>query len=197
MALTNELDPSPGDAYMSIPLQMKVPHLDFIYRLSCEMAPETHPVGAAFDASHSRVIMPIAGGSVHGPGISASIEMLSGADWGMGVKGAEFMRLDARYTLKTDDGHYIFVKSKGIFAPREDGFLAKRDPANMSQDDVEWFTRLQFETDSGPYNWMNSIMAIGVLSMCDKKIIIDAYRVTNFPGLPAKDVRIKAKQDSA
>lgn len=102
------------------------------------------------------------------------------------------MRLDARYTLKTDDGHYIFVKSKGIFSSREHGFLAKRDLADMTQDDVEWFTRLQFETDSGPYNWMNSVMALGVLSMSDKKIIIDAYRVTNFPGLPPRDVRAKA-----
>ncbi|GIZ48945.1 hypothetical protein CKM354_001198800 [Cercospora kikuchii] len=189
----HKLQDSPGHDYLPLPISMKVPHMDFIYRLSCDMAAENHPVGAPFDGSHRRVIMPIEGGSVKGPGISATIQHMSGADWGTQVAGTEYMRLDARYTLKTDDGHFIYVRSKGIFSPREDDFFAKGEPDQMTQSDVEWFTRLQFDAGPGPYNWLNGIMAIGVLSMHDRKIIIDAYRVTNFPGLPAKDIRIKAK----
>jgi hypothetical protein len=64
------------------------------------------------------------------------------------------MRLDARYTLKTNDGHFIYVQSKGIFSPRDSDFSSKDEPRTMSQQDVEWFTRLEFETGPGPYNWM-------------------------------------------
>lgn len=49
----------------------------------------------------------------------------------------------------------------------------------MTQDEVDWFTRLQFEA-SGPYDWLNSVFGIGVLAMNDSKILIDAYELTNF-----------------
>jgi hypothetical protein len=92
------------------------------------------------------------------------------------------MRLDARYTLKTDDGHLIYVQSKGIFSPRGEDFSAKREARTLTQKDVDWFTRLEFEAGPGPYNWLNSLFAIGVLSMNEAKITIDAYHVTNFLG---------------
>lgn len=100
------------------------------------------------------------------------------------------MRLDARYTLKTDDGYYIYVRSKGIFSPRDYPF-AKGEPKTMTQSDVDWFTRLQFDVGPGPYNWMNGVFAIGVLSMKEGRINIDAYRLTNFPGEAAKDIKAK------
>ena len=99
------------------------------------------------------------------------------------------MRLDARYTFKTDDGHYIYVRSKGIFSPFADDFFATGHPDNMSQADLEWFTRLQFDAGPGLYNWMNGIFAVGVLSMHERKIVIDAYRLTNFPWQEPKDIR--------
>lgn len=102
------------------------------------------------------------------------------------------MKLDARYTLETDDGSFIYVRSKGIFKPKE-AFrsAATGPPINIAQDDAEWFTRLQFEANEGPYEWMNFIFAIGVLTMHEGNIIIDAYRLTNFgwgddPPVPAR-----------
>jgi len=89
------------------------------------------------------------------------------------------MRLDARYTLKTDDGHYIYIRSKGIFKPGPGVDIDPATRTRMTQDEVEWFTRLQFEA-SGPYDWMNSVFGIGVLAMDESKILIDAYELTNF-----------------
>lgn len=84
-----ELEASPGEEFIKMPMPMRVPALDFILRLSCDMAPTKQPVGAAFDTSLNRTIMPIVGGLVKGPGITATIEPSSGADWGMAVKGSE------------------------------------------------------------------------------------------------------------
>ncbi|USW55963.1 hypothetical protein Slin15195_G092820 [Septoria linicola] len=181
---------APGHDFLPLPFRMKAPYLDFVYRLSCEMASDNYAVGAPFGGAHSRMIMPISGGTVRGPHISAEIQKMGGPDWGTAVTGTGFMRLDARYTLKTDEGHFIDVRSKGIFVPQKDGFLSKGIPEQMTQEDVEWFTRLQFTAGPGPYNWLNNVMAIGVLSMHERKIVIDAYRVTNFPGSPARDLKL-------
>lgn len=93
------------------------------------------------------------------------------------------MKLDARYTLKTNDGHHVYVRSKGIYQP-ESSLNPRGDapPTNVTQDQAEWFTRLQFETGQGPYEWMNFVFAIGVLTMHEGKIVIDAYKLTNFCG---------------
>ncbi|SMQ52327.1 unnamed protein product [Zymoseptoria tritici ST99CH_3D7] len=169
---------------------MRMPSMEFIYRLSCDMASENHAVGAPFSGSHNRVIMPIVGGRVEGPRVSADIQHMSGADWGTAIKGTNFMILNARYTLKTIDGHFIYVRSKGIFSPNRDDFFANRPPENVTQDDADWFTRLQFEA-SGSYNWLNGVLAIGVLAMCEKRIVIDAYRITNTPGVEAKSLHVE------
>lgn len=92
------------------------------------------------------------------------------------------MRLDARYTLKTEQGDLIYVRSKGIFNPKEPyRSSAEGAGADISQDQAEWFTRLQFEVGKGSYEWLNSIFAIGVLTMHKGKILIDAYSLTNLP----------------
>lgn len=102
------------------------------------------------------------------------------------------MRLNARYTLKTHDGHFIYVRSKGVFAPRTEDLPARGGPPRtISQSQVDWFTRLQFDTGPGPYSWMNGMFAIGVLSMHEGRINIDAYRVTNAPGEAVRDVKAK------
>ena len=93
------------------------------------------------------------------------------------------MRLDARYTLKTNDGYHVYVRSKGIYQP--DASLSSKGappPTDITQDQADWFTRLQFEASEGPYEWMNFVFAVGVLSMHEGKIVIDAYKLTNFPG---------------
>lgn len=103
------------------------------------------------------------------------------------------MKLDARYTIRTDDSHYLYIQAKGVFSngPGRPGPLvgpAAPPLVNLTQDQVEWFTHINIEAGPGPYHWLNSILAVGVLAMHEKKIIIDAYLLTNFPGLPPRDV---------
>ena len=89
------------------------------------------------------------------------------------------MRLDARYTLKLNTGDYVYIRSNGIFSPQRavsgDG---RSSPVNVTQDQSDWFTRLQFDS-SGEYDWLNYVFAIGVLTMHESRIIIDAYQITN------------------
>jgi Protein of unknown function (DUF3237) len=58
-----------------------------------------------------RRIIAITGGTFEGPGIKGTIEPI-GADWQI-IRKDNVAELDAQYTLKTDDGVFIFVHNKG------------------------------------------------------------------------------------
>lgn len=96
-------------------------------------------------------------------------------------------KLNARYTLKTDDGHFILVNVVGTVTdgPDKEGSSPPKQgaPMTVSQDDFEYFTQITFEAGgASPYAWLNSVVAVGVMTMADGKPIIDCYRLTNFPG---------------
>ena len=74
--------------------------MKFVYRLECEMAQEKHVVGAV--AGNTRIIMPIVGGTVKGPRISAIIEHMSGADWGLAIGGTGASHKDCGFLSLTD-----------------------------------------------------------------------------------------------
>jgi hypothetical protein len=93
-----------------------------------------------------------------------------------------FIRLDARYTLETDDGHYVLVNARGVYQQGPEADPRTEAAPTVTQDDVEYFTHLSFEASSaGPYSWMNALVAVGVMTMYKNQPIIDCYRLTNFP----------------
>lgn len=102
------------------------------------------------------------------------------------------MRLDARYTIKTDDNEYLYIRAKGIFTPKAGSALPDiASVTDLSQDEIEWFSHLRIEAGAGRYNWLNSVVAVGVMTMKEKKICIDAYRLTNFPDDAPPDVKAR------
>ncbi|KAK2035600.1 hypothetical protein LX32DRAFT_633353 [Colletotrichum zoysiae] len=165
--------------------QMRMPHLDFVYRIVCDMDPSSYEISNVDSSSITRLVLPILGGSVKGPRIQGKIVERSGADWLQRTHAQKaFGRLNARYTLETDDGIFILVSAKGVFntGPQQE----VKPPRTVSQDDVEYFTHIRFEAPGNShYSWMNAIVAVGVMAMFEGKPVIDCYRLTNFPNQPA------------
>lgn len=114
------------------------------------------------------------------------------------------MKLDARYTVKTDDGSYLYVRANGLYRPGPDTEYAKqvasdpraRPPQTVTQKDVEFFSHLLVEAGPGPYNWLNGLVCVGVLTCEDDRIIIDAYYLTNFPGVKPENIMFKVTKTS-
>lgn len=106
------------------------------------------------------------------------------------------MTLDARYTAKTNDGQYLYIRAHGLYRPGPGTEYAKQvaqDPTTrpkhtVTQDDVEFFSHLRIETGPGKYNWLNGLVCIGVMTCVGTRIIIDAYYLTNFEGIKPEDV---------
>ncbi|KAJ5631445.1 uncharacterized protein N7484_011545 [Penicillium longicatenatum] len=192
--------PSPGNGLFPDGPQMRLPSLSHLYRLECDIAKEEIDIGAPHDAGVIRSIANILRGSVKGPGIEGSILPLGGADWATVVKGTHSMTLDARYTVRTTDNHHLYIRAHGLYRPGPGTSYAKQvdsdpmmmPPPTVSQDDVEFFSHLRIEAGPGPYNWLNGLVCLGVMVCEGEKIWIDAYHLTNFPGIKPEDVRAKA-----
>ncbi|KAI4597991.1 hypothetical protein KJ359_003799 [Pestalotiopsis sp. 9143b] len=176
---------SPGNSYspaeQKIP-KMRMPHLRFIYRIVANMSSDTWAIPNVQQSGVTRMILPIKGGTVKGPRIQGEIIPDSGADWLERV----LSRLHAMYTLRTSDGHNILVKADGIFKEGPGGNFDPSADMTATQDQVEYFTHIRFEAPgNSPYDWMNDVVAIGVMTMFEGKPIIDCYSLTNFPDFEA------------
>ncbi|RGP73921.1 hypothetical protein FSPOR_1615 [Fusarium sporotrichioides] len=186
--------PSPGNDYShsepSLP-RMRMPHLEFIYRIVADMDKGGVAAIEGVDSTHkTRLYLPIQGGTVHGPRIKGVIVDKSGADWAEVLSPKKsFIRLNAMYMLKTDDNVHILVKAQGVYrsGPGLEDKVGEQD--TVSQDEVEYFTHIRFEAPGkSRYGWMNGVVAIGVMTMWHGKPVIDCYRLTNFPGRVAANL---------
>jgi hypothetical protein len=107
-----------------------------------------------------RRIISILGGSFHGERLKGNV-LPGGADWQL-VRADGAADLDARYTLETDGGALIQVRSQGLrHGPAE--VLARLAAGEPVDAGAYYFrTALRFETGAGGLDWLNRVIAIGI-----------------------------------
>jgi hypothetical protein len=126
------------------------PGLAFAFEVRAEVA---DPLVVGELPSGTRRIIDILGGTVEGPGISGKV-LPGGADWQMIRREDGFTDVDARYTLQTDSGAYIYVQNVGIrHAPAE---VMRRLNAGETVDQSEIYFRAvpKFETGDPELEWL-------------------------------------------
>jgi Protein of unknown function (DUF3237) len=105
-----------------------------------------------------RRVIPIVGGSFQGERLGGRV-LPGGADWQtIGEDGAA--RLDARYTLETEGGALVQVRSQGLrHGPPE---VLARLAAGEAVDPARYYFRtvLRFETGAPALDWLNRIIAV-------------------------------------
>ncbi len=117
-----------------------------------------HAVGAT--PNGDRRIRYLDGGTFHGPRLRGEV-LPGGGDWVL-LRPDGTRTLDVRATLRTDDGHLIYLVSRGIFDVAPSTFA--RILAGEEVDPSEYYLRLTptFETASEPYGWLNRLVAVSV-----------------------------------
>jgi len=103
-----------------------------------------------------RNIVWITGGTFKGPNIEGTV-IPGGADWQL-VRPDGVTELDARYTLKTNDGVIIYVNNR---------VLSRPDPGGQDLASPGQYRRcvLSFEAPLGSkYEWLNKFVYIGTLT---------------------------------
>ena len=122
-------------------------------QVSIQMAQET-PTGM-------RRIAVVEGGTFKGDRLRGEIMPTAGGDWLLG-RADGVLLMDVRLTLKTDDGAFIYMVYNGMRHGPED--VIRRLNAGEPVDPSEYYFRVtpRFETASGPYDWLNRLLAVGI-----------------------------------
>lgn len=105
-----------------------------------------------------RRIIPITGGQFEGERLRGEV-LPGGADWQL-VRPDGVALLDARYTLRTDDGALIYVSNRGVrHGPPE--VLAQLARGEDVDPALYYFRATPtFETGAAHYGWLNNIVAV-------------------------------------
>ena len=122
-----------------------------------------------------RRIIPITGGRFEGAKIRGEI-LPGGADWQI-VAADGTAILEARYTLRTDDGALIYVKNNGFRhgPPEVLAAIARGEQVDPSK----YYFRAtpSFETGDKKYAWLNRIICICSGVRTKEEVLLDFYEV--------------------
>ena len=132
------------------------PRLEFLYEIT--MDAEVDDLGPT--PSGRRRIVRVTGGRFEGPKLKGTV--LAGGGDRVLERGDGTRALDVRITLRTDDGHLIYVQYPGRFHGAAD--VMQRIVRGEVVDASEYYFRTAplFETASEKYGWLNGIVAIGI-----------------------------------
>jgi hypothetical protein len=150
--------------------------LDLEYELLCELVAdleEPQVIGAT--PKGIRMIYPVRGGTVRGNKINGEI-LAFGADWLL-LRADGAGEIDARATIKTDDGESIYAWYRGILNVSPE--VMARAQSNEDVDPSEYYFRTTpvFETGSERYGWLNRIICVGVGKIGAKKVSYKVYHI--------------------
>lgn len=109
----------------------------------------------------NRRIATVTGGTFEGDELKGTVLPSPGGDW-ICVRADGVWELDVRITLKTHDGHLIYMSYKGLrHGPQ---WVLDRLAKGEKVDPSEYYFRTapRFETSSEKYSFLNRILAIGV-----------------------------------
>jgi len=122
-----------------------------------------------------RRIRSIKGGSFAGPTLRGEV-LPGGADWLL-LRPDGSRTLDVRFTLRTDDGHLIYVVSRGIFVIAPETF--HRIAAGEEVDPAEYYFRTTplFETAAEKYDWLNRVVAVSTARLTATTAVQTIYAI--------------------
>ncbi|MBL6080959.1 DUF3237 domain-containing protein [Belnapia sp. T18] len=146
---------------------------EFLFRATLTVgAPQ--PVGAT--RTGDLRIVPVTGGRIEGPALTGEILPGTAADW-LRVDPDGTAHMDVRLTVKSAEGHHIFMHYSGIRTAAPE--VLARLNAGEAVDPAEYYfrTAIRFETGAAPLAWLNRILAIGIGQRPPSGPTYDVYAV--------------------
>jgi hypothetical protein len=153
-------------------VQPAVPSLELIAHVRAEVE-EPYLFGRTLTGE--RRVVPIAGGEIEGPRIRGEI-LPGGADWQVVCEDGTAL-LEARYTVRTDDGALVYVRNHGLRHGPEQ--VLSRIQRGEPVDPAEYYFRStpRFEAGDERYAWLNRILAVGSGARLAREVRLDIYAI--------------------
>ncbi|MBC2667560.1 DUF3237 domain-containing protein [Novosphingobium piscinae] len=153
---------------IDLPVPALVPAFDLVVELAQPVELGQSPAGV-------RRIIPIIGGTAHGPLLEGRILPI-GADWQTGQTGG-IAALDARYAIETTDGAVIEVVSQGMrHAPAA---VSARIAAGEAVPPAAVYMRtlIRLETGAPAYDWVNRALFLAAGGKSGNTVRLAVYRI--------------------
>ena len=154
-------------------VELPGPRLTKVYRLEVTLGT---PLDVGVVARGRRRIVPQTGGTFTGPELNGRLLPGASADWQIiAADGTAFG--DIRYTLETDRGDLLYVKSRGVRHGSAD--VLARLGRGEEIDPSEYVFRIstQIETAAADLDWLNKGVFIGVGGRRPDGVIYETYIV--------------------
>ena len=153
--------------------QLPEPRLTLVYRLEATLG---EPLDLGESTQGHRRIVPQTGGTFRGPEIAGKLLPGASADWQIVLPDGTALA-DIRYTLQTDDGALLYVRSRGVRHGNAEVLerLGRGEEVNASE--YTFRTSTQIETAAPEHDWLNQGIFIGVAGRQPGGVIYETYLV--------------------
>jgi hypothetical protein len=147
---------------------------ELLFEMRVELDRETGQwVGAT--SRGTRLIGYIKGGTFEGPQLKGEV-LPGGGDWLL-IRPDGVREPDVRLTLRTEDGHLIYMAYRSIFriAPE----LLERIRQGEAVDPSAYYLRTTpiFETTAEKYGWLNQVVAVGIGTRTPTGLLYTVYTI--------------------
>lgn len=154
-------------------LKPVMPRLELLAHLSITLA---SPLSVGKVLTGERRIINITGGRIEGARLRGEV-LPGGADWQIVAPDGTAL-LEARYTLRTEDGALIYVRNTGVRhgPPEVLAAIARGEEV----DPAKYYFRAVpvFETGDPKYAWLNRVVAVCSGVRTKTAVLLDFYTVT-------------------
>lgn len=177
------LEPHPNDPAVTqrsaargeagVGARLPEPRLTLVYRLEATLGP---PLDLGETAHGHRRIVAQTGGTFTGPEISGRLLPGASADWQVLLADGTALA-DLRYTLQTDDGSLLYVRSQGVRhgSPEVLARLARGEDVDASE--YTFRTSTQIETAAPDLDWLNKGVFVSVGGRRSGGVTYETYLV--------------------
>jgi muconolactone delta-isomerase len=169
------LAPHPNDP-ASAPghiFQLPDPRLTPVYRLEATLG---QPLDLGDTARGHRRIVPLTEGTFTGPEISGRLVPGASADWQTVLPDGTALG-DIRYTLQTDGGALLYVRSRGVRHGRAEVLARLGRGEDVDPSEYTFRTSTQIETAAPELEWLNKGVFIGVGGRLPGVVVYETYLV--------------------
>jgi len=153
--------------------QLPEPRLTKIFRVEANLG-EALDVGNV--AQGRRRIVPLTGGSFVGPELNGTLIPGASADWQIALADGTTLG-DIRYTLLTDQGDFLYVRSQGVRhgSPEVLARLGRGEEVEASE--YVFRASMQIETATSDLDWLNHGVFISTGGRQPGGVIYEVYLV--------------------
>jgi len=144
-----------------------------LFRIQMELHPMqvlgTTPFG-------ERRVVPVSGGTFEGERLRGTVLPHAGHDWLLGRADGAFQQ-DVRLTLQTHDGALILMSYRGVRTSSAEVAAKIARGERVNRDEYYLRTAPFFETGDKRYDWLNTIVSVGIGERLPNGAAYDVFEV--------------------